>query len=347
MRRFLGFLRQERMYILLLIFVLLMTAVVMMPGEDRARSANAEKSERQRQELFVKEQEVREILDTNRDLAIIVGMVSLLFLLLICLGLVVDAMLIFSKLVGNRLEISTFRPRMIRWGLWDVCRVVILFLFFGYIILIIEASLSRIFPLLKDDNFRMILNSSILDILAVFFIFYFTVGQYKEKISSLGLSLKNFSRNVFYGLVGYIAIIPVLVGLLVVIAFISNLLKYVPEKQAVVELFLKEESAPFLVYTSLFAAIAGPVVEELFFRGFMYNAVKKYIGIFGATLISAATFAALHAHAVGFFPILALGMLLAYLYEKTGTLVSSITVHMIHNLSMVGMVFLVKQMGVY
>jgi membrane protease YdiL (CAAX protease family) len=130
-------------------------------------------------------------------------------------------------------------------------------------------------------------------------------------------------------------------------AFVTNLIKYVPEKQAVVELFLKEKNTHLLFYTSLFAAIAGPIVEELFFRAFMYNAVKKYIGIFWAMMVSAATFALLHAHAVGFFPILVLGMLLAYLYEKTGTIVSSVTVHMVHNLTMVGMIFLVKQIGVY
>jgi membrane protease YdiL (CAAX protease family) len=103
----------------------------------------------------------------------------------------------------------------------------------------------------------------------------------------------------------------------------------------------------FLLYTSLFAAIAGPIIEEIFFRGFFYSAVKKYIGVFWATLITAAMFAGLHAHLVGFMPIFALGILLAYLYEKTGTLVSSITVHVIHNVGMVLLVFFVKQLGVY
>ena len=101
------------------------------------------------------------------------------------------------------------------------------------------------------------------------------------------------------------------------------------------------------LFVLIFAALGAPITEELFFRGFMYNACRKYVGIFWATLISAAAFAGLHAHAVGFFPIMVLGILLAYLYEKTGTLVSSITVHMIHNLGMVGMVFLVKRLGIY
>jgi membrane protease YdiL (CAAX protease family) len=122
-------------------------------------------------------------------------------------------------------------------------------------------------------------------------------------------------------------------------------MKYTPPRQPVVELFLKETDTTFLLYTSVFAAVFGPVIEELFFRGFMYNAFKKRIGVFAAMLVTASAFAALHAHAVGFLPIMILGMLLAYLYEKTGTLVSSITVHAMHNISMVFMVFLVKQLG--
>lgn len=228
----------------------------------------------------------------------------------------------------------------------DVAKVVLLFLFFGYILIISEAFLSTVFPLLRAENFRMILNSSILDITAVVLIIYFSSVLHREKLEKLGINFRNFARNVFYGVVGYIALIPVLIGILIIIAVAINMLKYVPEKQPVVELFLKEKDATFLAYTSLFAAIVGPVIEELFFRGFMYGALKKYVGVFWSMLLTAAIFAALHTHIVGFFPIMALGILLAYLYEKTGTLVSSITVHITHNLCMVFLVFLVKQIGV-
>ena len=353
MKRLFEFIRKERLYLLLFIFVLLVTAIIMMPLEsERKQSAAKVKVGLEKKEpvedLAKKREEVEELFTENRDLALVFSLTSLLILLLLCLGIAVDLILLSSRLGKKELDIHTYKPQgQISWGVWDVCRVVILFMFFGYMLIIIESSLIRIFPLVKNDNFRMILNSTILDTLGVVFIIYFTVGQYKEKFVSLGISFKNFFRNIFYGMVGYIALIPILVVLLLAIAYISNLIKYVPEKQPVVELFLKEKNAPLLIYTSLFAAIAGPIIEELFFRGFMYNAFKKYIGIFWATLITAAMFAALHAHIVGFLPILALGMMLAYLYEKTGTLVSSITVHMIHNLSMVLLVFLVKQIGAY
>jgi membrane protease YdiL (CAAX protease family) len=63
-------------------------------------------------------------------------------------------------------------------------------------------------------------------------------------------------------------------------------------------------------------------------------------------MITSAVFASLHAHWVGFLPILALGLLLVYLFEKTGSLVPSMVVHMMHNVGMVVLVFVVRSIGV-
>jgi len=322
--------------------------MIFLPGEKgvKGRDTSVKAASKETVEnVMMNRDQTEKIFAQNRPLAVMFGLVSLLIMLVLLLGIVIDGILISTKMRKGEWCSRTYLPREAMWGIWDVAKVVILFLFFGYMTLIIESALIGVFPAVKDDNFRMILNSSILDVLVVVFVLYFTVGQYKEKLISLGVSLKNFSKNVFYGIVGYIAAFPLLILILAIIAVVSSLVKYVPPRQPVVELFLKEKDAAFLMYTSLFAAIAGPIIEELFFRGFMYNAVKKYIGVFWAMVITAALFAALHAHAVGFLPIMVLGILLAYLYEKTGTLVSSMTVHMIHNLGMVFFVFLVKQLG--
>ena len=343
MNRIVMFMRRERLYILLLIFIILINIVMSMPAEKGVK-AEAKKSEIA---LSLKGKDLEAILAKDRTLNIILSLSSLLIAAVLLLGIIIDTLLVSFKLKKNRIGIAAYKPKRVSWNISDVARVVILFFFFGYTIVVIEASLIRVFPVLKDDNFRMMVNTSVLDVLAVVFIIYFTVNRYHEAISSLGLSMKNFLKNVFYGIVGYIAAAPVLIAALLLVTYIVGVTKYIPEVQPIVELFLKEKNAPFLVYTSLFAAIIGPFVEELFFRGFMYNAFKKKAGIFWATLVTAGLFAALHTNAAGFLPILVLGILLTYLYEKTGTLVSSITVHITHNLIMVFFVFLVKRIGVY
>ena len=342
----LKFLKDERLYILILIFILVFNAIILSHGEDKDKAKRPAMSQAPTFEgQEIKKHEMEILLAKDENLYMIFGLVSFLMLAVTLLGLVID-IIILPMMLAGRFDIRSFCPPRAKWNMWDVCKVVTLFLFFGYIMILSEAFLSRIFPIFKTDSLRMMVNSSILDTLAVIFIIYFTVIQYKEPLAALGISARNFLKNVFYGVVGYIALIPVLILILAIIAVIINITKYVPERQPVVELFLKEKGVAFLTYSSLFAAIIGPMVEELFFRGFLYSALKKYIGIFWAMTATASLFAALHAHIVGFFPIVALGMLLAYLYEKTGTLVSSITVHIVHNLSMVFLVFLVKKVGI-
>ncbi len=356
MNKVLIFLNKERLYILILIFVILFNIIMFLYPEKGIKSKKAkahpaagiqeERNKRFNEEFFSRRADMEESLRKNGRLAALFGLAALLIFAMLLLGIILD-LIIMKAILRKKLDIHTLSPPAAKWTIWDICKVIILFLFFGYIIIISEAFWSRILPILKSDNIRMIINTSILDILAVFFIMYFTVVQYRGDLKTLGLSLKNFFKNVFYGAVGYVALVPVLITILAITAVIINVTKYVPERQAVVELFLKEKDIVFLAYSSLFAAIVGPVIEELFFRAFMYNAFKKYMGIFWSMVLTAAIFAALHTHIVGFFPIMALGILLAYLYEKTGTLVSSITVHVIHNLSMVFLVFLIKQLGVF
>ncbi len=361
MKRFFEFLRKERLYILLLVFIVLVhmiivtasgtktarqTAKVQATASTVVRQDDVEAKQPAILTTEARRAELEKVFSEKKQLAVLFALTSLLIIAVFLLGIAVDVLFLSAIMAKKKIDISTYRQGVVKWGVWDVAKVMILFLFFAYMVIIIESALLKVLPFLKDDNIRMILNTTVLDTLIVVFILYFAVGHYKEKIASLGLSLKNFMKNVLCGITAYVALVPVLVAILAAIAFISNMINYVPEKQAVVELFLKEKDARFLFYTSIFAAVVGPIIEELFFRGFMYSAFKKYVGVIGAMFITAVMFAALHAHAVGFIPIVALGLLLAYLYEKTGTLVSSITVHVIHNVAMVLLVFLVKQLGV-
>lgn len=348
MNKLTRFIQKERLYILILILVLLFNAVLAMHNGPKQKAQNLRRSAAAAMEAEkTRRSEFEEKLRKDEKLMVLFSLASLLILAVVLLGMVID-LLLFLPAITGKLNIRTLDPpREVQWNLWDVCKVVILFMFFGYMILLTEVFLARVFRVLRADNFRMVLNTSILDILTVVFIVYFTVIQYKVGLKNLGISFRNFFKNVFYGITGYVALAPALILILAATAAVIGVTKYVPQRQPVVELFLKEKGTAFLTYSSLFAAVAGPIIEELFFRAFMYTAFKKYVGIFWAMILSAALFSALHAHVVGFVPIMILGIFLAYLYEKTGTLISSITVHVAHNLSMVFLVFLIKHSGAF
>ena len=345
------FIKSERLYLLLIVFIILVNVIVLSPAKEgklKAKSAPAalvskEEAKEKYGEMFIEREEAEKKLRQNPALRFLFSLASLLIFAVILLGLVLDAIFVSLKFKKAEPDIRTHILEKAGWNTWDVAKVVILFLFFGYMVVIIESILARTFPVLKNDNLRMIVNSLVLDTLGVVFILYFTIGRYKERLVSLGISVSNFFKNVYYGMLGYVAAVPILILLLLATVVVARLINYVPEQQEVVKLFLKEDNKGFLIFTTFFASVVGPIIEEIFFRAFMYGALKKAIGIFWAALFTSAVFSVLHAHIVGFLPIMVLGLLLIYMYERTGTLVAPITAHIMHNTGMVFMVFLMKE----
>ena len=197
MDRLINFVQRERLYILILIFVLVFNAIILSHGigGDKVRRPDASTAQTfESQET--KKQEMEKLLANNKDLFTIFGLVSFFILAITLLGLVID-IIILPAILSGKLDIRSLSPPPALWNMWDVCKVVILFLFFGYMIILSEAFLARIFPVFKTDNFRMMVNSFILDVLAVVFIIYFTVIIYKEPLTALGLAASNFLKNVF------------------------------------------------------------------------------------------------------------------------------------------------------
>jgi membrane protease YdiL (CAAX protease family) len=78
-------------------------------------------------------------------------------------------------------------------------------------------------------------------------------------------------------------------------------------------------------------AVAVPIGEEVFFRGFVYGGLRNRWGVIVATLGSAAFFAAVHMQIVHGLPIFILGLVLALLYERTRSLVPAMVVHALNN----------------
>ena len=77
--------------------------------------------------------------------------------------------------------------------------------------------------------------------------------------------------------------------------------------------------------------LAAPFVEEVTFRGLLYPALKRRIGAAAAAVLSAALFSLVHWHLPTAPAIFTLGLALAYVYERTGTLSAPIAFHAMFN----------------
>jgi len=92
------------------------------------------------------------------------------------------------------------------------------------------------------------------------------------------------------------------------------------------------ERTPLNMAAMFFAiAIAAPVVEELLFRGFLQNALAKYVPIWGSILLSSFLFALVHGQPYAIPGLMSLSIAFGYLYHCTGSLRTNILLHMANN----------------
>ena len=90
-------------------------------------------------------------------------------------------------------------------------------------------------------------------------------------------------------------------------------------------------TGPELAWVVAMVCVLVPVGEEVFFRGLLYGALRWWSPA-GAAAVSALYFAAVHQQVVHFLPIFLLGVILAVLYQRTGSLVGPAMVHGVNNL---------------
>lgn len=136
-------------------------------------------------------------------------------------------------------------------------------------------------------------------------------------------------RIILYGLGALVAIrVATAVGL--------TLTRQSAHVQSGFENFSVASSVPGITAVAVVLALltmvaAGPVVEEIVFRGLLFGALARPLGVFGAALISAALFAGVHGDAVLFPTLAALGFVSALSYAATGNLAVPIVLHAANN----------------
>lgn len=82
------------------------------------------------------------------------------------------------------------------------------------------------------------------------------------------------------------------------------------------------------------AVVVAPIFEELAFRGVLYATLRRRLGVASAAGVSAAAFALAHGYGTaGFVTVFASGVLWAWAYERTGSLLPGIAAHALNNLA--------------
>ena len=97
---------------------------------------------------------------------------------------------------------------------------------------------------------------------------------------------------------------------------------------------------PWLILVPI--VVLAPIAEEIFFRGVVFNALRREATRRWAYLGSALLFGVIHLSPVTLLPIFLLGLVLARVYERTGSLLAPMVLHATFNGLSVAIALLVR-----
>jgi membrane protease YdiL (CAAX protease family) len=218
------------------------------------------------------------------------------------------------------------------WSYGELARITVLGVLMAALMPFVRLAMLALRPGWSIDlNLWIAVSMLLLDGFVVLAVLAFAAGKARSIRQLFGFTWQKFRGAVTTGLRGYVAVFPWLFVLLVMAVAVARQLGVSPPVEPLQELIFEEQRPLVLGLTIVLACLVGPVTEEFFFRGVLYGAIRRHTPRGVAMALSGAIFALVHTNLIGFLPILVLGCLLADLYERTGSLVSPLVVHIAHN----------------
>lgn len=222
----------------------------------------------------------------------------------------------------------------IKWSWWDLFLVIVIVVsVLAFIALFRDHIRSTILSFgLRQDYLQTVLlfistflQASVLTA-SVLFITFRKGATWKD----LGFTGEDLLKNIFRGLYGGISVGVFVWGIGIIIALITG----PAPPQDVEKLFSGVDTAKDLLLPFITVVILAPISEEIYFRAMVYPVFRRSFGFIPATILSGIVFGAVHLDWFRLIPIAAGGAVLAYLYEKSKSLVVPILAHATWNFMM-------------
>lgn len=254
--------------------------------------------------------------------------VSSAFTLVVFLGILIDIRFVWRRILRG--TPWSLVESAVGWGRADVAKVIVVF-FMAFF------SLAAFYPLCgychggaSDISFTVTVQF-LAELAALCVLFQCVSSRWRSALGQLGLAPGNVLSHVATGVRGYVGFLPLLLLLTWFTEAAARRVGVRLEPQEQIGFFFADLSSPSLVFLVVFVAVVGPVFEEVFFRGFAYQALRRRWGRWPSIVFTALLFSTLHASLSVFLPIVGLGVLLACVFESSGSLVPSIVIHICQN----------------
>lgn len=169
---------------------------------------------------------------------------------------------------------------------------------------------------------------TVLDAMAGIGLIWLVLRKYQAGWRSVGLRKFKIVRS---GLLIAAMFVSFLFLAYIALMITKILLPGFDPNQAQVNEFTKAVTGNARLVSFFALVVIPPVIEELLFRGFMFPAFAGRFGVLLGALFSSLLFGFAHLQAnVGVYTVV-LGLLLCYMYKRTGSIIPGMLLHMLNN----------------
>jgi membrane protease YdiL (CAAX protease family) len=161
-------------------------------------------------------------------------------------------------------------------------------------------------------------------------VWFFAIYWRGSTVRDLGFRYYSILKTIWYTFISLIFIF--LISFLYVLALKSIFGIEAPPSKVDELISNRNISSNILI---IITTIIAPFCEEIYFRGFLYSAFKKNFGVTVALFLSSFLFALAHLEIYSFIPIMIVGWLFAYIFEKTKSIFAVIFLHAGYNLILI------------
>ncbi len=155
-----------------------------------------------------------------------------------------------------------------------------------------------------------------------------TAGRFPGGLQLLGWRPRPISQWIGWSVLAVLLAWTTLLGYVGILKA-AKLESWLPKSNVPQGLF---DHRPTVALAIFLTVVAAPVVEETFFRGFLFSGMRRSLGFSLAATVSGLLFALAHFSPTLIVPFTIIGVIFAFTYWRTGTLLASITAHMTFNL---------------
>ena len=215
----------------------------------------------------------------------------------------------------------------LRWGLKD-CIIIWVFVIIGSNLFSYILSPWHDTSLLTFFTFSSVVQTSLI----LFLVFFDVIVLHRQGLQNLGLGIRNAHLSLLEGFFWGILLFLVVLMTGIIISLFSP---QEPSPQPIARLILEIESPGQLWLPLVLAVVLAPLGEEVFFRGFFYPVLRRYLGVAWGIIGSSLFFGLMHLDLFRFIPLVIGSMMLTWLYEKTNSLYTSIIAHGTWNAMMI------------